>query len=432
MHHQSLILSSAPVRVPLPHRRLSSDLPSQPPLCWRRTPALWATLALASALTMVASPVTATPQFARTYQVSCVACHTVVPMVNKTGLDFEALGYRHPDESVEDRRQNTLPVALWMTARHEQNSSRDFDQTYLPKGELISGGPIGEQLAYFLEWRFLSLETRADGSLRDRSGRIEDAILSWDIDQRFSLDVGQYRSLEQVDVSRRLSISEPALFSTSLAGAPDPDPRIQSLRGFAPSSRSPGVRLGWHSIQGSAPADGLFHFAKLAFPGEFSVPLTREARTEASFEFENSPKGVFLETFYRRGYHSIGGHAFLDSGRWLLTGVGTTHVNIGSADLHLLGGLGVDDQRGRDPRLRSTLQAEYLLPHEALPRDIGRRINPGFGLRFEHVTRNNSDPAWIPYLAVSGPAGPTTLVLQLQYRVQPGNSGLVIDLSWLF
>lgn len=399
-----------------------------------RRPARWclALAAVACTLGWLATPAAATPQFARNYQVSCVACHTVVPMVNKTGLDFEALGYRSPDEVIEDRRQNTLPVAVWLTGRHEKNFSRGFNHTYVPKAELISGGPIGEDLAYFLEWRVVSLETRADGSLRDRSGRIEDAILSWDINDRFSLDIGQYRSLNQVDVSRRLSISEPSLFSASLAGAPDPDPRVQSLRGFAAGTRSPGVTLGWHSIQHSAPADGLFHFAKLVFPGEFSIPLTREARTEASFEFDSSPKGVFLETFYRRGYQSIGAHAFLDNDRWLLTGVGTAKVKAGPADLHLMGGLGVDDRRGSDPRLRSTLQAKYLLPHEALPRDIGRRIQPGFGMRFEHVTRTGNDPAWIPYVAISGPAGPTTFLLQLQYRAQPGNSAFVVDLSWLF
>ncbi|CAN5158554.1 hypothetical protein BH23VER1_BH23VER1_20240 [soil metagenome] len=294
--------------------------------------------------------------------------------------------------------------------------------------ELISGGPISEELSYFAEWRLVSLESRSDGTLRDRSGRFEDAFLSWDASDRLSLILGQYRSLRQVDVSRRLSVSEPAIFSASLPGDAADDPRVQSLRSFSPSGRSPGLTLGWQSIEKASPADGLFHFVTLPFPGEFSLPLSREARREASFEIEGTPKGVFLESFYRAGFHSIGAHAFLDDDRWLLTGVGTTQF----AGLHLLGGLGVDAHDGASPRLRTTLQAEYLLPQAILPRDIGRRIRPGLGLRFEHLTHTGRDPAWIPYLAVSGPAGPAAFLVQLEYRSQPGNNALILDFSWLF
>ena len=144
-----------------------------------------------------------------------------------------------------------------------------------------------------------------------------------DLNNRSSLTLGQYRSLRQVDVSLRLSLSEPAVFSTSLPGKPDPDARTKSLRGFAPSGRSPGLTYQYQSIVKQRAGDGLFHALTVPFPGEISLPLTREARREASFELDGSPKGVFLETFYRRGLNSAGMHAFLDSDRRLLQGVGT-------------------------------------------------------------------------------------------------------------
>ena len=110
------------------------------------------------------------------------------------------------------------------------------------KVELITGGPIGEQLSYFVEWRVISQQLRGDGTMRDRSGRFEDAFISWQPNNVHTLTLGQYRALNQVDVSRRVSVSEPLLFSSGLPGETAAgDPRLTSLRGFSPSGRSPGV-----------------------------------------------------------------------------------------------------------------------------------------------------------------------------------------------
>lgn len=383
---------------------------------------------IACVLTLSAAPAQAIPQFARTYGVSCNACHSVVPMLNERGLAFEARGYRGSPEFEQRKRDfpqylEALPLSLWMTGRHEWQDSADFEDTYLPKVELISGGPIGDNLSYFVEWRVVSLETRSDGSRRDRSGRFEDAYFAWDIDDRFSLQIGQYRALNQVDVSRRLSISEPTIFSTSLPGKPTSDARIRSLRGFSPAGRSPGVTLGYQSIIGDSPADGLFHFVTLPLVGELSLPLTREARQEASFELQGPPKGVYLETFYRRGFNSIGAHAFIDDDRRLLTGVGT----LAFGDLHLTAGLGVDDRAGAPARWRSSFQGEYLWIRDA--RDA---LRPAVGFRVEHVSRSDREPAFIPYLAVAGPNRLYNFLLQLQYRAQSGHDALIVDLSVFF
>ena len=55
--------------------------------------------------------------------------------------------------------------------------------------------------------------------------------------------------------------------------------------------------------------------ANVPWPGEFSIPLTDEARENASFELEARPKGVFLESYYRRALNTVGLHAFVGDDR---------------------------------------------------------------------------------------------------------------------
>lgn len=385
-----------------------------------RAAAMFGLAAISVAYT--APPAHATPQFARTYNTSCTSCHSVPPQLNINGMAFLARGYRMP-AALEQDRIDTAPLAVWLTAIQEEQISRDFSELFLSKVELISGGPIGDSLSYFVEWRIGSLQTRSDGTLRDRSGRFEDAFLTWQIDDRSALTIGQYRALNQVDVSRRLSVSTPALFGTSLAGDPSSNKRIESLRAFSPAGRSPGFTYQFQSIEGELPSDGLFHFVTLPFPGELSIPLSTEARDEASFELEGAPKGVFLETFYRQGLNSIGLHGFVDDDRWLLTGLGTLNIDA----LQITGGIGVDEQDGAASRVRSSLQLEYLLPHN--DRD---RIRAAVGFRVEHVTKSGRETAYIPYFTMSGPNESYTFLLNLEYRGQEDNERFVAGLSILF
>jgi len=122
------------------------------------------------------------------------------------------------------------------------------------------------------------------------------------------------------------------------------------LRAFAPSGRSAGVTYQFRSLLGKRPSDGLFHLVTIPMPSEFSIPLTSEARREASFQFEGRPKGVFLETFYRRGLNSIGGHAFLDRDRRLVQGVGTLNYK----RFYATAGLGMDQRDTPSRRLSRT------------------------------------------------------------------------------
>ena len=126
------------------------------------------------ALLAIATPARATPQFARELQVTCTACHVVPPMLNEDGLAFQASGYRllhSMDSNKDESRPRTIPMAVWIAARAEDQGSAGASDLFLPKVELISGGRIGDQWSYFVEWRIVSLSLNADGSLKDRGGR---------------------------------------------------------------------------------------------------------------------------------------------------------------------------------------------------------------------------------------------------------------------
>src|SRR5687767_14739111 len=131
-----------------------------------------------------ALPCLAIPYYARANGVSCVECHSVVPKLNAKGEAFLARGYR--TGAATDAR---FPLSVWVTGRHEDRSANNLADTFLPKVELMSGGPIGESASYFVEWRVVSRELQNNGTIRDRSGRFEDVILNWEPNDRHMLRV---------------------------------------------------------------------------------------------------------------------------------------------------------------------------------------------------------------------------------------------------
>lgn len=365
-----------------------------------------------------------TTQYARSTGRNCTGCHVIPPKLNAAGEAFLAGGYRLPSglESKGPGNDDGFEApALWLTGRHEDQTSKEYRDTFVPKVEIISGGPIGESFSYFLEWRPVSLSANPDGTLQDRGGRFEDAFFHWQFSERHGVRLGQFRSLNQYDVSRRLSVSEPILLNSSLPGEPSSDARIQSLRAFSPAGRSPGISYFFQSLMGDSPADGLFHVATLPFVGELSAPLSTEAQTEASFELEPEVKGVWLETFYRRGLHSVGLHAFLDDDRWIAGALDAFNYE----DFYATAGLGMDGGEALPARQRYSGEVEYL------PTWF-QRVRPGLGFRAEHITASEKEPAFIPYLVVSGPNTFYTLVLQAEGRIQEDSQALIIDVSGIF
>ena len=363
----------------------------------------------------------ATPQFARQTGNNCITCHVSVPKLNLTGENFRALGYMMLDENDKGTKK-TIPLAIWTTARYEDKKENNVDDIFLPKVEVISGGRIGDMpLSYFVESRLVSEGLNSDGSHKSRSGRFEDAFSQWEIDNQWSLKMGQFRALNQTDVSLRLSPSEPTIFKNSLPGDTTSDSRKQGLRSFSPTGRSPSIAVQYQAIKGETASEGLFHGLTLPFPGEFSIPLNSEAEDTASFELEGRLKGVFWETYYKKGMSSIGGHIFVDDDRWLATGLGT--YNMG--DWYTTAGVGVDDANSQKSRMRYSLEVEYVP-------QWWEKVRPGVGVRAEKITDSGNEAAYIPYFIIGGPNLKHTFFMQVQYRAQENNDLFILDFSGVF
>lgn len=351
------------------------------------------------------------PLFARRYGVTCNSCHVTPPKLNAAGEAFVAAGYRLPERPA----RGTWPLAVWISGRAEALPGVDPVRSYLNRVELISGGVVAPWLSYFVEWRPLSLETRGDGSLRDRSGRFEDLFV---VATAGAADatVGQFRLIGQVDVSRRIGIGEPLLLSTSLPGAPGASPRQTALRAFSPAGRSPGVRFGYHMPL----RDGWrwTTHAAIPLPGELSLPLTDEARVEASNEVEWDAKGVVVESFARRGLQSVGAHLFYDrSDRYLAHALGSGNAG----PLYWTAIAGVARSGAAPARGRWSLEAEYLPSGPA-----------GGGVRLEDLAADGRDPAVLLYFNAHAPGTRYTVRLTVEQRIQRGRGATFLEVGTVF
>lgn len=199
------------------------------------------------ALVLLTTPAAAAiPHFARRYEVACSRCHLLPPKLNESGEALRQRGYRMPDER---RGRSTIPLAVWVSGRSDAYPSeprvRDAVRGYLNRVEVISGGQlVAPWLSYFVEWRPASPETRSrDGEvgLRDRSGSFEDLMVTASAGN-LALTLGQYRLIDQVDISLRLGLSEPLPLAASIPGRVEGPERLRSLRSFCsgrPLTRRP-------------------------------------------------------------------------------------------------------------------------------------------------------------------------------------------------
>ena len=359
----------------------------------------------------------ATPQFARKYRVDCSSCHSAPPRLNERGLRFVAAGYRLEGLTAGP----TVPLAIWNTVDAEWRHSAGVEKVFPSRVELLSAGPIGStRAAYFIEWRALSQSLGGNGRLVNRSGRFEDLFVRVPVDRggAFSVTVGQFRALAQVDVSLRLSVSEPLVFSSSVpAGSPASTARLTGLRAFSASGRQPGVRLEYQASRGSS-ADGWFAGLTIPFAGELTIPFT----DAASFELEGRAKGVFVESFWRSGLNSVGGHVFVgDRDRQVATLAGTREI---TDRIALVGGIGVFQAIGVTDT-RFSAGAEYTLTRHIVA-----------GLRVDHRTGQRRDPAVQLYGNGHIPFGPAAfrqaIRVQIEQRIQPQNHSTILALSHVF
>lgn len=365
----------------------------------------------------------AMPLFARKYRVDCSYCHASPPRLNERGLRFIADGYRLEREAFP-----TVPVAVWNTFDGDWRHSSGLAKAFPSRIELISFGPLSfgplraTRAAYFVEWRALSQSLGGDGRLGNRSGRFEDLFLRVPVSSGgdLLLTAGQFRALTQVDVSLRLSLSEPMVFSSSVPGPIRArNTRLTNLRAFSASGRQPGLRLEYQTRRDSSPADGWFAAATLPLSGELTIPFT----AAASFELESRPKGIFLETFHRSGLTSFGGHLFVgDGSHRIATLVGSHQV---AGRLVLVGGIGTF-------RAARRTDARFSVGGEL---DVFRQAGVA-GVRVDHRTGQGRDPAVLIYGNGHVPFGPPAfrqaLRLQIEQRVQSRNHATAVALSHIF
>ncbi len=365
----------------------------------------------------------AMPTFARKYRVDCSHCHASPPRLNETGLRFIADGYR-----LERETFSTVPVAVWNTFDGDWRHSAGFSKAFPGRIEPIFFGPLSfgplraTRAAYFVEWRALSQSLGGDGRLLNRSGRFEDLFLRLPVSSsgNFVLTAGQFRTLAQVDVSLRLSLSEPMVFSSSVPGPVRArSTRLTNLRAFSASGRQPGLRLEYQPGRATSPADGWFAAATLPFGGELTIPMT----AAASFELESRPKGVFLETFRRSGLTTFGGHVFVGDGSRRIATLAASHQIAGR--VVLVGGIGTFRGSGRTDA-RFSVGGEWDVLRQAVVA----------GVRVDHRTGQGRDPAVLLYGNGHLPFGPSAfrqaLKFQLEQRVQPQNHATAVALSHIF
>lgn len=356
----------------------------------------------------------AIPYFARRYAVACSHCHVLPPKLNSAGEAFLANGYVLANRT----SRATLPFAIWLSGRSESlpasGAVAEDVRAYLNRIELVSGGKVvAPWLWYFVEWRPLSQEARGDGTLRDRSGRFEDLFFTAG-GTRADLTVGQFRQLGQVDVSRRLSLSEPLVFSSALPGLGAGNARERGLRSFAPAGRSPAVRAAWYQPLGDWRWTTA---AAIPLAGEFSIPLSDEAKREASNELEWRAKGLFIESFVRRGLTSIGAHAFYDDRRRHLANAIVTGRHEALYWTAVTGAL----RTGDVVRGNWSIEAEFV-PHRLF----------GVGARAEDRAGDGAERAYLPYVNVHFPGTTYTIRLTLERRLQRGRNATFVEFGTVF
>ncbi len=355
----------------------------------------------------------AIPYFARKYDVRCSQCHAVPPMLNAFGQRFVANGYKLPELPAAEA---TIPVAVWASYRGEVDQSRDRAKVFPNRVELISADSLSPWLSYFVEWRALSYQTTGTQRLVARHGRFEDVFLQFLL-PRVSVTAGQFRMLNQWDVSRRLTLSEPAAFSSGIGGPPALDTRLRSLRSFSWSGRAPAVRATVQALGGDASADGWFHELTLPFSGELTLPVGEESKRNASFSLEARPKGFVYETYYRKNLSSIGTSLFVGNDRRAanLTGV---------------------LQAGRHAILATAGTVHFRQGHNDFRLSVGDTWVPrewlAAGLRLDHVSAARIRPAIYPHINLSFPGGKYTFLVTLEQRIQQRNHGFFAELGTVF
>lgn len=376
---------------------------------------LCATVVCSALLFLVfARPAKAIPMYARKHNTQCGTCHVLPPKLNQTGEEFLANGYRFSDK---DSPAKAFPASVWASFRGEFNRARDTARGLPNRVEIISGGPIKKSRAfYFLEWLPVSQQVGSGNTRVQRHGRFEDIFVSLPVGPAF-VTVGQFRQMTQVDVSRRLSLSEPLAFSAGLAGEAALTSRLTGLRSFSLSGRSPAVRVSHQWRRGNSVADGWYNSVTLPFTGELVIPLNSTVYHTQGFAFEFRPKGALIESYYRKGLNTFGGHVFAGDGRSQFGLVGALNHKSFFSTL----AWGYADQRSGADSYRVSWENEWV-PLRWM----------AAGLRLDDETGTNRPAALIPYLNFAVPLTTYMVRFTAEHRQQRANRQWLLELGLVF
>jgi hypothetical protein len=147
-----------------------------------------------------------------------------------------------------------------------------------------------------------------------------------------------------------------------------------------------------------------------------SIPLSEEAKVEASNEIEWRAKGVFIESFLRSGSLVLGAHSFIGDERYLANAVVNTQA--GRTWWTAIGGAA---KSGESTRGRWSLEGEYI-PRSAI----------GLGARVEDQAADGLDAAILPYINIQWPGTRGTLRLTIERRFQKGRNGTFVEFGTVF
>ena len=153
-------------------------------------------------LLFVMSNANAIPAFARKNNISCTACHTAWPSLNKTGRIYKENGYRFspiqtPEIKVTENLKwdESLPVSVLLVARpYDKKDSGSAKIRALHEAELMVAGPMGEKMSGFFE---IEAEDEVTNDIGLDTG-IHAAQLTYNHSAEFNLQFG-YQALMAFD-----------------------------------------------------------------------------------------------------------------------------------------------------------------------------------------------------------------------------------------
>jgi hypothetical protein len=336
-------------------------------------------------------------------------------MLNEYGQRFVANGYRLPD--LKRAEGFTIPVALWNSFRIDADHERDWTKGYPNRVEAISSDAVNSWFGYFVEWRTLSYSAGSNGRLGGRHGRFEDIFVQFTLPKKVFVTAGQFRMINQYDVSRRMTLAEPLAFSAGVAGERSGNARLTSLRTFSLAGRAPAIRATWIASPGKIESDGWFHELTVPLSGEISIPLGDEAKRTASFQLEAKPKGFLYETYYRRSLNSVGGAIFAGKDRWIANTTGTLRLK----DHYLLASAGTAKFASGLHDFRLSVGDDWIFKPWV-----------SVGARLDHQTAVRRRPAVLPHINFSFPGGKYTFLLTIEQRLQQRNIATSVEISVVF